>query len=80
MPSKEIKFTQHARDRMNDPDRGVIFESEVEEVLANPTASYLGVDRKQNILGEAGGKKIRVCYIEEEHRLLIITVINRGTE
>ena len=80
MPSKPIIYTQHARDRMQDPNRGLISEAEVEDVLVSPTASYLGIDGKLNVLGESGGKRIRVFYIEETVRLLIRMVINRGVE
>jgi hypothetical protein len=57
-----------ARARMADPHRGVVTE-DVRSVLASPTVSYVGID----------GKHIRVCFVEDEDRLLIITVINRGT-
>ncbi len=63
---------------MSDPERGPITEQEVLSVLNNPTATYLGVDGKSNAIGEVNGKRIRVCYVEEKSRLLIITVINRG--
>jgi hypothetical protein len=63
---------------MADPDRGIVTEDEVLFVLANPDVRYVGVDGKQNILGETNGKQIRVCFIEEEDYLLVITVINRG--
>ena len=79
MPLKRIIYTQHARDRMQDANRGMISEADVEDVLANPAASYVGIDGKLNVLGESNGKRIRVCYIEEMDRLLVITVINRGT-
>jgi len=48
-------------------------------VLASPTVSYVGIDGKQNVLGEVNGRHIRVCFVEDKDRLLIITVINRGT-
>ena len=63
---------------MADPDRGILTEDEVRTVLANPGATYTGMDGKQNVLGEVHGKRIRVCFLEEEDRLLIVTVINRG--
>lgn len=63
---------------MADPDRGIITEDEVLSVLANPDVSYVGVDGKQNVLGEVNGKRVRVCFVEEENHLLVITVINRG--
>jgi hypothetical protein len=75
----EIIFTQHARARMADPHRGVVTEEEVRSVLTSPTVSYIGIDGKQNVLGEVNGKRVRVCFVEDEDRLLIITVINRGT-
>jgi len=75
----DIIFTQHARARMADPNRGVVTEEEVRSVLANPTVSYVGIDGKQNVLGEVNGKHIRICFVEDKDRLLIITVINRGT-
>ena len=75
----EIIFTQHARARMADPHRGVVTEEEVRAVLASPTVSYVGIDGKQNVLGEVHGKHIRICFVEDKDRLLIITVINRGT-
>jgi len=75
----DIIFTQHARARMADPNRGVVTEEEVRSVLANPTVSYVGIDGKQNVLGEVNGKYVRVCFVEDKDRLLVITVINRGT-
>jgi hypothetical protein len=75
----DIVFTQHARSRMADPNRGIITEEEVRSVLANPSVRYTGIDGKQNVLGEVNGKQVRVCFIEEKEWLLVITVINRGT-
>lgn len=77
--AKPVVFTRHARHRMADPNRGIITEDEVLSVLANPAVSYVGIDGKQNVLGEVNGKRMRVCFVEEENRLLVITVINRGT-
>ena len=74
----DIIFTQHARARMADPHRGVVTAEEVRSVLASPTVSYVGIDGKQNVLGEVNGKHIRICFVEDKDRLLIITVINRG--
>ena len=54
---------------MADPHRGVVTEEEVRSVLANPTVSYVGID----------GKHVRICFVEDKDRLLVITVINRGT-
>lgn len=75
----EIIFTQHARARMTDPQRGMVTEEEVRAVLARPDVSSIGVDGKQNVLGEVHGKHVRVCFVEEADHALIITVINRGT-
>ena len=75
----DIVFTQHARSRMADPNRGIVTEGDVRSVLANPHVRYVGIDGKQNVLGEVNGKQVRVCFVEEERRLLVITVINRGT-
>ena len=75
----EIIFTQHARARMADPNRGMVTEEEVRAVLAHPDVSYVGIDGKQNVLGRVHGKQVRVCFVEDADRLLIITVINRGT-
>ena len=69
----DIIFTQHAHARMADPHRGVVTEEEVRSVLASPTVSYVGIDGKQNVLGEVNGKHIRICFVEEKDRLLIIT-------
>jgi len=76
--AKPVVFTQHARHRMTDPNRGIITEDEVLSVLANPDVRYVGIDGKQNVLGEVNGKRVRVCFVEEKDRLLVITVINRG--
>ena len=75
----EIVFTQHARSRMADPNPGIVTEEEVRSVLASPTVRYVGIDGKQNVLGEVNGKRVRICFAEDEDRLLVITVINRGT-
>ena len=75
----DIIFTQHARARMADPHRGVVTAEDIRAVLASPTVDYVGIDGKQNVLGEANGKHIRSCFVEDQDRLLIITVINRGT-
>jgi len=64
---------------MADPHRGVVTEEEVRSVLASPTVSSVGIDGKQNVLGEVHGKHVRICFVEEKDRLLGITVINRGT-
>jgi len=69
----DVVFTQHARARMADPNRGVVTEEEVRSV------SYVGIDGKQNVLGEVNGKHVRICFVEGKDRLLVITVINRGT-
>jgi hypothetical protein len=74
----DIVFTQHARSRMADPNRGIVTEEEVRSVLASPTVRYVGIDGKQNVLGEVNGKRVRICFVEDEDRLLVITVINRG--
>lgn len=63
---------------MADPERGIITEEEVLDILANPNVRYVGIDGKQNVLGEVSGKRVRVCFVEEEDRLLVITVISRG--
>jgi hypothetical protein len=75
----DIVFTQHARSRMADPNRGMVTEEEVRAVLASPTVRHVGIDGKQNVLGEVHGKRVRICFVEDENRLLVITVINRGT-
>ena len=75
----DIVFTQHARARMADPHRGIVTEEEVRSVLANPAVRYVGIDGKQNVLGEVNGKQVRICFAEDQGRLLVITVINRGT-
>ncbi len=75
----DIVFTQHARARMADPHRGIVTEEEVRSVLANPAVRYVGIDGKQNVLGEVNGKQVRICFVEDQGRLLVITVINRGT-
>ena len=76
----DIVFTQHARSRMADPNRGIVTEEEVRSVLASPTVRYVGIDGKQHVLGEVNGKRVRmICFVEDEDRLLVITVINRGT-
>jgi hypothetical protein len=64
---------------MADPHRGMITEEEVRSVLANPDIRYIGIDGKQNVLGEVNGKQVRVCFVENQNGLLVITVINRGT-
>lgn len=75
----DIVFTQHARARMADPHRGIVTEEEVRSVLANPAVRYVGIDGKQNVLGEVNGKQVRICFVEDQGCLLVITVINRGT-
>ena len=74
-----IVFTQHARSRMADPNRGIVTEEDVRSILARPTVCYVGIDGKQNVLGEVNGKRVRICFVEDADRLLVITVINRGT-
>ncbi len=75
---KPIEFTSHALTRMSSLERGPISRDEVIQVVRNPDASYTGIDGKLNALGNAGNKQLRVCYTEEEDRILVITVINRG--
>ena len=79
MHDMDIVLTQHARSRMADPNRGMVTEEEVRAVLASPTGRYVGIDGKQNVLGEIHGKRVRSCFVEDTDRLLVITVINRGT-
>jgi hypothetical protein len=76
--TKPVEFTKHARDRMTDPERGEVTADEVITVMSSPEASYVGSDGKSNVLGEVNSKRLRICYIEEDDRLLVITVINRG--
>ena len=76
--AKPVVFTHHARERMADPGRGTVSEAEALTVLANPDVRYVGIDGKQNVLGEVGGKRLRICYVEQVDCLLVITVINRG--
>src|SRR5262245_51736340 len=64
----DIVFTQHARSRMADPNRGVVTEEEVHSVLASPTVRYVGIDGKQIVLGEVNGKRVRICFVEDEDR------------
>jgi hypothetical protein len=64
---------------MADPNRGIVTEEEVCSVLASPTVRYVGMDGKQHVLGEVNGKRVWICFVEDEDRLLVITVINRGT-
>jgi len=64
---------------MADPYRGIVTEEEVRSVLANPAVRYVGIDGKQNVLGEVNGKHVWICFVEDQGRLLVITVINRGT-
>jgi hypothetical protein len=65
---------------MREPDRGPISEDDVAHVLANPVVSYVGKDQKKNVLGEAGGKRLRICYVEDETAITVVTVINRSAE
>lgn len=75
--SKPVVFTRHARERMADLGRGSVSEAEILAVLANPGVSYVGVDGKQNVLGDINNKRLRICYVEEADRFLVITVVNR---
>lgn len=77
---KRVVFTRHARERMEDPARGVVTEDEVRAILNDPDVTYTGVDGKPNVLGEANGKRIRVCYVDKPDRITIITVVNRGKD
>lgn len=67
MLSKPVIFTRYARDRMQDAERGIVTDEEVLSVLLEPQASYTGVDGKSNTLGEVNGKRLRVCFVEEEN-------------
>lgn len=80
MLAKPVAFTRHARERMADAERGTVNEDDVLAVLANPQANYTGLDGKPNVLGEVNGKRLRICFVEDESRILVITVINRGEE
>jgi hypothetical protein len=72
-----VVFTQHARERMQDPRRGAVSDEEVVAVLRSPEVRYTGVDGKSNVLGSVGGKSLRVCFVEAPGELTVITVINR---
>lgn len=74
---KPVSFSQHARIRMEDSDRGLVTEDEVRAVLANPDVSYTGVDGKLNALGEVAGKRLRICFVQEVGQIIVIKVVNR---
>ena len=47
-------------------------------VIDTPDVTYTGMDGKPNVLGEVNGKRIRVCFVEDNTGVFIITVVNRG--
>ena len=75
---KKVVFSQHARERMADSTRGLITEAEALAVISDPDVSYFGIDGKQNVLGRINGKRIRICFMEENNQIFVVTVINRG--
>ena len=74
---QHVVYTRHARERMQDPRRGSVTEDEVLAVLREPGVRYVGVDGKQNVLGTVAGKSLRVCYVEDEGQITVVTVVNR---
>jgi hypothetical protein len=74
---QHVVFTRHARERMRDPRRGPVSEEEVLAVLLAPEVRYVGVDGKQNALGTVADKRLRVCYLEDQYQITVITVVNR---
>ncbi len=73
MINKGIIITNHAKSRMKERD---ISEKELEEVLKSPNISYPGRRGEINIVKEVErGKKIRVTYVKERNKKIIITAM-----
>jgi len=73
MIKKEYLLTNHAKSRMKERN---ISEKELEDALRFPDISYPGKRGETNIIKEVGkGKKVRVIYIKEVNKKIIITVM-----
>lgn len=73
MINKNIIITNHAKSRMKERD---ISEKELKEVMKSPDISYPGRRGEINVVKEVeSGKKVRVTYVKERNKKIIITAI-----
>lgn len=73
MIRKDYILTNHARLRMKERN---ISEKELEEVLKSPDFSYPGRRGEINVVKDIkDGKKVRITYVMERKKKIIITAM-----
>ena len=76
MINKDYILTDHAKQRMEERSISV---NDLEVALEYPDISYKGKQGEINVVKKMGrGKKIRVVYIREGKKKIIITAILKG--
>jgi hypothetical protein len=67
---KPIVYSRHARGRMRLYD---ISRQDVVQVLEKPDREETTILGRMNVFREVNGKRLRVTYVEEEGRIVIVT-------
>jgi hypothetical protein len=76
MINKGYILTDHAKQRMKERN---ISPRDLEIALESPDISYIGKQGEINVVKEIGkGKKIRVVYVFEGMKKIIITAMLKG--
>ena len=72
---KSIYFTRHARRRMKWRN---ISEEEVKETIARPEKIEGLSEQKINAFKSMGKELIRVTYLEQNNRIVVISVVDKN--
>ncbi|MBI4715602.1 MAG: DUF4258 domain-containing protein [Nitrospirae bacterium] len=70
-----IYLSRHARRQMKWRD---VSEAEVEEVMRRPEVTEDSVKGRKNAFKHLGGKWLKVTFIEEPDRIVVVTVVDRN--
>ena len=68
---KPLAFSRHARRRMRLYD---VSPQQVSEVIDSPDVVEASIKVRMNATKTLGGRKLRITFLEEDHRYVIITV------
>ncbi len=71
----KIYFSRHARRQMK--WRG-ISEAEVKDTVSDPEAVEDSISGRKNALKHIGKKWLKVTFVEEGDRIIIVTAIDRN--
>ena len=71
---KPIYFSRHARRRLR---RHGIAQEQVEAALRAPDSTEPSVKGRTNALKSIGGRVLRVTFLEEPERIIVVTVTPR---